>query len=354
MKKCFIFKDGNSQKFWNIEINDCEFTVTYGKLGTAGQTSTTVFDSAEKCEKKVNKLIEEKTKKGYTEIQEDDLKNEKNEGKKYYFDYDEGDAEELAEKILSDKRLPQLKYITIGAWGECFDSTPQVIIDMIVKNKEKFAHIESLFIGDMDYEECEVSWIMQGNYGELFKALPNLKILKIKGSQGLALGENIEHNSLKEFQIICGGLCGEILKELKAAKLPNLEKLLLYIGVEDYGMDFDISELKELAKKDRFPNLTYLGFVDSEQQNKIVEIILESDILPQLKVVDLSFGTLTDEGAQKLLDQQDKIAHLEKIIIEYHFLSKDMVKKLKALSVDIVLKDAQEPDDDYMFPMLTE
>ena len=38
------------------------------------------------------------------------------------------------------------------------------ILDGIAANADRFSHITKLFIGDMDYEVCEVSWIMQGNY----------------------------------------------------------------------------------------------------------------------------------------------------------------------------------------------
>ena len=141
MKRCFIFKDGNSQKFWNIEADGTDYTVTYGKLGTAGQNTTKSFESAEKCDKEVSKLIAEKTKKGYVETSEEALGSEKNEGKKYAFGYDNEDqgAGDLAEKILNDKRLPELKYITVGNWGEPYEENLDAILEMIVNNKEKFS-----------------------------------------------------------------------------------------------------------------------------------------------------------------------------------------------------------------------
>ena len=78
MKRCFIFQEGNSQKFWNIEQDGTGFTVTYGKLGTAGQNSVKSFDSEEKCEKEANKLIAEKLKKGYVESSEEGVLSAKN------------------------------------------------------------------------------------------------------------------------------------------------------------------------------------------------------------------------------------------------------------------------------------
>ncbi len=67
MKRTFTYQDEKSNKFWMIEINENQFTVSYGKIGTAAQTSSKAFENAEKCLKEAEKLIAEKTKKGYVE-----------------------------------------------------------------------------------------------------------------------------------------------------------------------------------------------------------------------------------------------------------------------------------------------
>lgn len=358
MKRCFIFQEGTSQKFWNIEVEGTGFTVTFGKLGTKGQSSGKSFDTEEKCQKEADKLVAEKTKKGYVESSEEGVKSAKNEGKKYAVKDGEGSPGELAEKILADKRLPEIKQITIGDWGESFDQNAQELVDAIVNNKEKFQHLEYLFFGDMESEECEISWIQQCDYGKLLEALPNLKTLIVKGSEGLSLGDKPRHRGLEEIQIICGGLPGRVVNQIKNAELPNLKKLTLFLGVEDYGLDCGVKDLAELAQKSRFPKLTELGFVNSEEEDAIVEMLLESDILPQLEVLDISRGCLTDRGGQMLLDGKDKIAGLKKIDASYHYLGKEMMKKLKALPCTVNVADPQadddEPDPDDMYPMYTE
>jgi predicted DNA-binding WGR domain protein/cell wall assembly regulator SMI1 len=65
MKKELIYQDDKSHKFWNIETDGDSFTVTFGKVGTAGQSQTKEFDNEEKCQKEAEKLIAEKLKKGY-------------------------------------------------------------------------------------------------------------------------------------------------------------------------------------------------------------------------------------------------------------------------------------------------
>ena len=70
MKRTFIYSDEKSNKFWNIEISGNSFTVNYGKTGTAGQIQTKEFNDEAKCLKEAEKLIAEKTKKGYVETDE--------------------------------------------------------------------------------------------------------------------------------------------------------------------------------------------------------------------------------------------------------------------------------------------
>ena len=305
----FVFQDFKSQKFWSIDVRGTDVIVNYGKLGTDGQTQVKNFSSAGEAEKAAGKLIAEKTKKGYVETLEEVAKEMKVEAKKYALSYDE--AEEgvnLMDKILKDKKLPSLKQITIGCWGyegeDCSD-----IADGIVENKEKFAHFEGLFWGDIDFEEQEISWIEQVDLSPVLDAMPLLNNLKIKGTNNLSIGKKPRPN-LKSLEIISGGLPDSVVEDILGSDLPNLEKLVLYVGVEDYGFDGDMNVFRPLFSKDRFPSLKWLGIVDAEEQNTVVEMFLESDILPQLETMDISAGVLTDEGARLLLDHVDKINNI--------------------------------------------
>ena len=163
---------------------------------------------------------------------------------------------------------------------------------------------------------------------------------------------------MRSLEIISGGLPTEVVEDIIASDFPNLEKLILYVGVEDYGFEGDLEIFRSLFSKERFPKLTYLGLVNSEEQDNIVEMFLQSDILPQLETMDISAGTLKDEGAQLLLDNLDKISHLKFIDMSYNYLSKDMKKKLQALPMKIDVSDTQDADEDddqvYYYPMITE
>src|SRR5262245_10585355 len=65
--RTFQYSDAKSHKFWNIEVTGNSFTVTYGKISSAGQTQTKTFASAAEAQKAADKLVKEKTSKGYVE-----------------------------------------------------------------------------------------------------------------------------------------------------------------------------------------------------------------------------------------------------------------------------------------------
>jgi uncharacterized protein (TIGR02996 family) len=65
--RTFVFTDAKSNKFWNIDLQGTSFTVTFGKVGSKGQTQTKDFPDAAKARKAHDKLIAEKLGKGYVE-----------------------------------------------------------------------------------------------------------------------------------------------------------------------------------------------------------------------------------------------------------------------------------------------
>lgn len=332
-------------------------TVNYGKLGTNGQVQVKNYPTAEEAEKAADKLIAEKTKKGYVETAEETAREMKVEAKKFALSYDEYENNvSLLDKILKDKHLPEYKQLSVGCWDyECGDCSE--LIEGMLEHKEQFAHIEGLFWGDIDFEEQEISWIEQADLAPLLDAMPKLKDLKIKGTNNLRLGQT-SRPELRSLEIISGGLPKKVIEDIIASDFPNLEKLVLYVGIEDYGFDADIEAFRPLFSKARFPKLTYLGIVNSEKQDEIVSLFLDSDILPQLETMDISAGVLKDEGAQLLLDNTDKIAHLKFINMRYNYLSKEMKKKLQALPMQIDVaetEEAEEYDDEIWYsPMITE
>ena len=282
--------------------------------------------------------------------------------KKFFYsweDYEDGgkNAQTMIADILADKELAELDELIIGCWGESWENSAQSIIDGIVENKDKFTGIKRLFVGDMDYEECEVSWIGQADYSRLWEAMPQLEGLTIKGSTNLSLG-NIEHENLKSLHIICGGIPKEVLASVAGAKLPALEVLSLYIGIENYGFDGSVEDIKAMLDKSEFPKLKELGILDSEIQDEIAEAVVSCKYMKQIETLDLSCGTLTDKGGEVLLDVLPNFENIKNVNLEHHYLSDKMMKKLSELPADVNVDEQQEDDEYdgeiYRYPLLTE
>jgi predicted DNA-binding WGR domain protein len=63
----FEFRDGKSDKFWDVTLDGKETTVHYGRRGTKGQSQTKTWASAAYARKYYEAQITEKRKKGYME-----------------------------------------------------------------------------------------------------------------------------------------------------------------------------------------------------------------------------------------------------------------------------------------------
>ncbi|GAA3139851.1 WGR domain-containing protein [Nonomuraea roseoviolacea] len=57
--------DGGSHKFYEVTVSGTQVTITYGRIGEAGQTKVTAFPTEAKARAAADKKIGEKTRKGY-------------------------------------------------------------------------------------------------------------------------------------------------------------------------------------------------------------------------------------------------------------------------------------------------
>lgn len=356
MKRYFEYQDSKSYKFWQIEIDEKSLVVKYGKIGTAGLEKTSSFESAELAQKEMAKLIAEKTKKGYVEK---GAASAKKMTKRIGVTYDEAEeGKMLREKVaafLETSQAAQLESLVLAAWEEPQENGPQETLDLLCENSGKLPMLKELFVGDIDSEECEISWIIQGDYTGIFQAFPALERLHIKGSSSLVLSTApLKHKNLKALIVECGGLPKQLIETVASAELPNLEYLQLYLGVDEYGFDAAIDDLRPFMKAGLFPKLKYLGLVDSEIADEIATEIANAEVLEQLETLDLSMGTLSDAGGKALLESS-RVQKLKKLDLHYHYLSNDMMKELKRLPIQVDVSDQQtSEDDDYRYPAVTE
>jgi predicted DNA-binding WGR domain protein len=60
-----VFSKNKSNKFWSIALEDCSHKVSFGRIGTAGQSQTKRFENPKKALESFLGLVREKTDNGY-------------------------------------------------------------------------------------------------------------------------------------------------------------------------------------------------------------------------------------------------------------------------------------------------
>lgn len=261
-----------------------------------------------------------------------------------YEGYEKGvTIKDVFKELLVKPGTAELKELSIGSWGEPYEQSSAIVVEELIAAKDQLPRLKSLFIGEMESEDCEISWIVQSDLSPLLKAFPQLEELKIRGSVGLRLSE-LKHANLRKLVIECGGLGQAVISDIVNGDLPELRHLELYLGEDNYGFNGNLEDIKPLMEIGRFPRLEYLGLRDSEIADEIAEAIAEASVLDQIHTLDLSLGTLSDEGAESLL-KSSKVKKLKKLDLHYHFMTDGMVNKLKRLGIDVDVSDQNEGEE---------
>jgi len=250
---------------------------------------------------------------------------------------------ELFARFLENPESAETPAIIFGLFGE-HDTTPEPLVEALVAARQRLTKLKGIFLGDILSEENEISWINQSDVSPIFGAFPELEHFRARGNNGLTIGR-IRHEKLKSLVIETGGLSVSVVRDVCASKLPALEHLELWLGDPNYGWDGTVEDLKPLFSGELFPKLKYLGIRDSVIQDEIAIAISRSPILGRLEVLDLSLGTLGDEGGQALLDNPE-IKKLRKLDLQHHYLSENLEARFRALGIEVDLSD-KEKEEEY-------
>jgi hypothetical protein len=254
---------------------------------------------------------------------------------------------ERLDTLLRQDGADRLTGLIIGAWsGACTGDDAAEIVQTLADEAPRLPNLTALFLGEMTYEECEISWINQTNVTAVLGAYPILEVLRIRGGNGLSFSP-IRHEGLRELAIETGGLSRSTLREIFLCEFPHLAHLELLLGEENYGFDGDVDDLQPLLSGQLFPELKFLGLMNSEIADEIAAVVVNSPIVERIDVLDLSMGNLTDEGVRSLW-ALPKSTKLQRVNISHHFASPNLVGQLRnRISAEVVADDPQEPEDEW-------
>ncbi|HIK06776.1 MAG TPA: STM4015 family protein [Trichormus sp. M33_DOE_039] len=264
-------------------------------------------------------------------------------------EYDEAEnAIDKLAKLLQDDQACNLQALVFGAWdGEMPSGSSQTLIEALVSAKDQLTSLQALFIGDIHYEENEISWIVQSDISPILEAYPNLEVLQVRGGDRLAFSPFVGHDHLKALIIETGGLSSATINQICALNLPNLQHLELWLGSDNYGGDSEIADLNPILVAQKFPNLVYLGLRNSEYSDDIAEGIVRSPLLNTIRILDLSMGTLSDAGAELLL-KNPVVQQLDILNLSENYLSEEIitfVEEQKANFPVQVIMNGQRKDE---------
>ncbi|MEV0964554.1 MULTISPECIES: STM4015 family protein [unclassified Streptomyces] len=242
----------------------------------------------------------------------------------------------------------EVRALIVGAWSDVYERGPDEVFSTLLAARDRLPGLRALFVGDITFEECEISWINQGDVTPLLDGFPQLEEFGVRGGMGLAFGA-ARHDRLRSLVIESGGLPAEVVRGVAACELPSLERLDLWLGTSGYGGDAELADLEPFLAGTRLPGLRRLALRNSEIQDEIAAALAAAPVVARLEVLDLSMGTLGDQGAAALLEGQP-LTHLKRLDLHHHFIDAPMAERIRRAlepsGVTVDLDDVQEPWDD--------
>ncbi|MFV8754876.1 TIGR02996 domain-containing protein [Nannocystaceae bacterium ST9] len=258
------------------------------------------------------------------------------------YDWTEPTSVEVLAALLANPMARCLRSLTIGLSN--FEG--QGLTDSVeaIGNAGELASLRELFIGDFEYpDQQEISWVDVGEVGPLLANLPRLRSLHLRGAS-IGLGAALEHATLERLVIETGGLPAEAVQAIARCRLPRLRELGVWFGMDGYGAGGNIELLAPLFTGEGLPALEVLGLMNSEFTNDIVRELARSPLLARVREVDLSMGSLHDEGGQVILAAAESFRHLARLDLDHNFLSTETAMAIeRVFGSKVTLGERCEP-----------
>ncbi|MEU6669150.1 STM4015 family protein [Streptomyces sp. NPDC046727] len=230
-------------------------------------------------------------------------------------------------RFLDTVDTTRVRALIVGAWQDAYDSDPSTVIEALLAARDRLPALRAIFLGDMESEECEISWINQTDVTPLLTGFPDLVEFGVRGGSGLEFPA-LRHTALRKLTMETGGLPVQVVRGVGASDLPALEHLDLWLGTPDYGGDSEAADLEPLLSGARLPRLRHLALRNSEMQDAVAAAVASAPVVARLETLDLSMGILTDEGAAALLGGQP-LTHLKKLDLHYHYVSDPLLDRIR-------------------------
>jgi len=206
--------------------------------------------------------------------------------------------------------------------------------------------LRRLELARFNADDSELSWSHTGKLDEIWPHLRKLESLKLRAGS-MALGA-IELPSLRELVIETGGFDAANLRIICATSWPNLEKLSIWFGQQDFGCTCRPEHVQPILDGTRFPKLVHLGLKNAEWGDELAPLVVSSKILPRLRTLDVSMSHLTARGLVAYEQAAEALQHLEHVDMSRCLLDDEAQESARTFLKSVKL-DSQRDVDDYEY-----
>ena len=227
------------------------------------------------------------------------------------------DAAALLEATLALPVCRFVRTITVGDIPASEEMDYASVVEAL--HAARLPQLRTLQIAPADFQ---MSWTHLDISALAWPALESLVV----GAGDLTLGA-LDFPGLRRLAVRTGGLSRENLDAILAAPLASLDDLEVWFGSDEYGAT-EVSSDDIAALCDR--RLRRLALMNADFTDAIIDPLVRARILPALETLDLSMGTLTDDGARQLIAHRSHFAHLARFSIDDNCVSDDVAAELQA------------------------
>jgi uncharacterized protein (TIGR02996 family) len=228
--------------------------------------------------------------------------------------------------------LPAFRFLRVLSIGDLaatdeLDYAP--IVDVIFA--AELPHLRALAIEP----RAESITMTSLDISELSERFPALEALVV-GAGELDLGR-IDLPRLRRLAVHSGALDRASFAAVCSARVPALEDLEVWFGFVEYGGAIAAARALAPLLGKRQPTLRRLGLKNANFTDEMIEPLARSLVLPQLTELDLAMGTLSDEGAGRLLLHARAFAHLARLDVSDNAIGEAMREALREALPHIVI-----------------
>jgi uncharacterized protein (TIGR02996 family) len=242
-----------------------------------------------------------------------------------------------------------IQSLTLGCFDFEGDNDYAALYPVLVEGGPR-PSMRTLFVGDTNSEEQELSWTSAADLNEIVGLYPNLQDLKVRAGS-MTLEGALNYPKLESLVIESGGMSQESVRAVASASFPELRRLEIWTGSRSYGATSSVDDVASILQGKTLPKLEELGLRNSEYADDICRELAIAPILERVTSIDLSMGLMTDAGVDSLLQSRGRFARVKKLDVSDNYLSAAAIDALKGLGphIEISARSQKEAEGDWRY-----